>query len=312
MCLIGLAWQAHSDISLIVAANRDEFHARPSAPSAWWHAAPQVFGGSDLQSGGTWMGVTREGRFAALTNVRDLGEFKPKARTRGSLVADFLTSRGASDGYVAQCMRDAADYNGFNLLTATHDALWYCGNRGAAARALDPGVYALSNALLDTPWPKVTALKLALGAVLQAYSADEELVPSVSERVPGAFSTAAALGIQASRREGMRHAPDTPLDILFDALFHVLGDTQPQPDHKLPQTGVPIERERVLSSPRIISPLYGTRASTVLCVMRSGQVYWEERSFTPAGGVAQTVLEQFTLDCASRSAQPVAESARTR
>ena len=310
MCLIGLAWQAHPDISLIVAANRDEFHARPSAPSAWWRAAPQVFGGSDLQSGGTWMGVTRDGRFAALTNVRDPGEFKPNARTRGALVADFLTGQGAPDGYVAQCMQHAADYNGFNLLTATHEALWYCGNRGAAARALEPGVYAMSNALLDTPWPKVIALKLALGAGLQNYAADEALVPRVSEKLPGAFSTVASLGNPASLRDGICHAPDTPLENLFEALFHALGDTQPQPDHKLPQTGVPLERERVLSSPKIISSLYGTRASTVLCMMRNGQVHWEERSFTPSGEVAQTVREQFSL--AGGSAVTAQSNARTR
>lgn len=307
MCLIGLAWQAHPEIVLIIAANRDEYHARPSAASAWWRDAPQVFGGSDLQSGGTWMGITREGRFAALTNVRDPGEFRPNARTRGALVADFLASQGAPAAYVAQCMQELANYNGFNLLTGTPEALWYCGNRGAAARALEPGLYALSNALLDTPWPKVISLKLALGAGLKDYAAGEALVPRVSKQPLDAFPTAASA----------MHAPDRPhhtgsrrLHALFSTLFQALGDTQPQPDDRLPHTGVPLERERVLSSPKIISPLYGTRASTVVCVLRSGLVHWEERSFAVSGDIAQTVREQFSL--ADHSALPAQENARTR
>ncbi len=316
MCLIGLAWQAHPEIPLIIAANRDEYHARRSAASAWWQDAPQVFGGCDLQSGGTWMGITRSGRFAALTNVRDPGEFKPNARTRGALVADFLTGYDAPATYVGQCIQEHAAYNGFNLLAGTPEALWYCGNRGAATHALAPGLYALSNALLDTPWPKVIALKLALGAGLQAYAADEALVPRVStvplDAIAPAASTMDALGHPhgTDGARGARGARGERLDALFSSLFRALGDTQPQPDDKLPQTGVPLERERVLSSPKIISSLYGTRTSTVLCVLRSGQVHWEERSFAVSGDVAQTVSEKFSL--AGHSALPAQENARMR
>lgn len=296
MCLIGLAWQAHSDIALLVAANRDEYHARPSAASAWWSDAPQVLAGRDLQSGGTWMGVTRAGRFAALTNVRDPAPFKAVAPSRGALVAGYLTGQGAASTWTGHSMVRADAYNGFNLLAGTVEALWYCGNRGAPAQALQSGVYALSNALLDTPWPKVTSLKLALGAALQDYTAGDAHPPRVLDGEAGAFSKGTTA---ATPPDAVRHANRVRDDVLFDALFQALGDTRPQPDERLPHTGVPLERERLLSSPKIIAPLYGTRASTVLSVFHNGQVRWEERSFTPEGVIAHTVREQFSLSAGS-------------
>lgn len=263
MCLIGIAWQAHPDFPLIVAANRDEFHARPTAPSAWWHDAPHLLAGRDLQSGGAWMGITRNGRFAALTNVRDPGTQLTQAPTRGALVADFLCGDASAAGYAAGLATHAVHYNGFNLLAGTPAQLMVTGNRGAAAQALPPGIYGLSNALLDTPWPKVTALKTALAAALDGMVAEGPLQSRVSGLVP--------------------------------ALFFALGNAQPAPDADLPDTGVPLERERALSAALIIAPVYGTRASTVLCVARDGTAIWEERSITPEGSVAHTVREQFRL-----------------
>lgn len=263
MCLIGIAWNAHPDFPLIVAANRDEFHARPTAPSAWWHDAPHLLAGRDLQSGGAWMGITRNGRFAALTNVRDPGTPLTEAPTRGALVADFLCGDASAAGYAAGLATHAVHYNGFNLLAGTPAQLMVTGNRGAAAQALPPGIYGLSNALLDTPWPKVTALKTALAAALDGMVAEGPLQSRVSGLVP--------------------------------ALFFALGNPQPAPDADLPDTGVPLERERALSAALIIAPVYGTRASTVLCVARDGTAIWEERSITPEGSVAHTVREQFRL-----------------
>lgn len=263
MCLIGIAWNAHPDFPLIVAANRDEFHARPTAPSAWWHDAPHLLAGRDLQSGGAWMGITRNGRFAALTNVRDPGTQLTQAPTRGALVADFLCGDASAAGYAAGLATHAVHYNGFNLLAGTPAHLMVTGNRGAAAQALPPGIYGLSNALLDTPWPKVTALKTALAAALDGMVAEGPLQSRVSGLVP--------------------------------ALFFALGNAQPAPDADLPDTGVPLERERALSAALIIAPVYGTRASTVLCVARDGTAIWEERSITPEGSVAHTVREQFRL-----------------
>ena len=263
MCLIGIAWKAHPDFPLIVAANRDEFHARPTAPSAWWRAAPHLLAGRDLQSGGTWMGITRSGRFAALTNVRDPAGQMPEAPTRGALVADFLCSTETSAANAARLAAQAAHYNGFNFLTGTPDTLWYTGNRGATPQALAPGIYGLSNALLDTPWPKVTSLKSALAAAIGGMMPIEPLPPRVSG--------------------------------LASVLFQALGDADPAPDALLPHTGVPLERERVLSSALIVAPGYGTRASTVLCITRSGSVTWEEHSLTPQGAVVHIVREQFDL-----------------
>lgn len=268
MCLIALAWKAHPDFPLIVAANRDEFHARPTAPSAWWGDAPQLFAGRDLQSGGTWMGVTRTGRFCALTNVRDPGEMRSNAPSRGTLVTDFLTAAddpasSEPETHLVRLAATAAQYNGFNLLAATRDQLWYAGNRGAAATALAPGIYGLSNALLDTPWPKTVGLKLALGAALGKVNTEDPL----QSRVSG----------------------------LMLLLFQALGNTQITPDAGLPQTGVPLERERVLSPAMIVSPIYGTRASTVLCIARDDNVFWEERSLNLQGEIAHTEREQFTL-----------------
>ena len=263
MCLIGIAWKAHPDFPLIVAANRDEYHARPTAPSAWWQDTPQLLAGRDLQSGGAWMGITRAGRFAALTNYRSAAEIDSNAPSRGALVAHFLTSAAAPAQYAGMVGAEGARYNGFNLLAGTLEQLWYVGNHSATPEALTPGVYGLSNALLDTPWFKVTSLKMALGEALGKV---------------------------------VRQAPlQSTISSLFADLFRALSSTRPSPDTALPQTSVPVERERLLSSAMIIAPVYGTRASTVLGVAHDGTVFWEERSFTPAGDVAHAVHERFTL-----------------
>ena len=292
MCLISLAWQAHPDFSLVVAANRDEYHARPTAPSAWWIDAPDLLAGRDLRSRGAWMGVTRSGRFAALTNYRDAGEFKAGAPSRGALVADFLTGAETAEAYTAARQPTADRYNGFNLLTGNPDALWYSANRGATTQALAPGIHGLSNAVLNTPWPKVTSLKLALGAALEHYSARKPYAPRVSEASLSQLQGDSVLPQEAQ-----------PWRELFDALFDALGDSRQRADDTLPRTGVPLERERVLSSPMIISPAYGTRASTVMGISRSGWVVWEERSFAPEGHITNTVAQQFSIEPGSAIAK---------
>ena len=187
MCLIGVAWKAHPDFPLIVAANRDEYHARPTAPSAWWHDVPQLFAGRDLQSGGAWMGITRSGRFAALTNLRDPGDTVRNAPSRGTLVAEFLRGTATPGDYLASLIDSAARYAGFNLLTGSPEQLWYAGNRGALPQALQPGIYGLSNALLNTPWPKVISVKAALGAALAGMVSEDPLLSRVSGMVPVLF-----------------------------------------------------------------------------------------------------------------------------
>ncbi|MCX8085942.1 MAG: NRDE family protein [Rhodocyclaceae bacterium] len=166
MCLILLAWQAHPDFPLVVAANRDEFFARPTAPAAFWPEAPEVLAGRDLAAGGSWLGITRRGRFAALTNFRDPYRQRPEAPSRGRLVADFLTTDVAIEDFLDSL--DAAAYNGFNLLLGDGKRLFAFSNVTLRRHELAPGVYGLSNALLDTPWPKVGRAKAALAAALDA------------------------------------------------------------------------------------------------------------------------------------------------
>lgn len=175
MCLILLAWRAHPDYPLVVAANRDEFFSRPTAKAAPWPEARGVLAGRDLQAGGTWLGIGPGGRFAALTNYRDPASQRPEAASRGTLVAGFLTGKESAPAYVARVSADAADYNGFNLICGDGEKLMWFSNVGGAARELAPGVYGLCNHLLDTPWPKVQAAKSALREGLAALPDDAPL-----------------------------------------------------------------------------------------------------------------------------------------
>lgn len=152
MCLIVVGWRVHPDYPLVVAANRDEFYARPTAALARWPDAPQVIGGLDLEAGGTWLGITGMGRFAAVTNVREPGVVKGLL-SRGALTRNFLTSELTASEYASQI--DYAQYSGFNLLLSDGESLVYCSNRDGQPRVLPPGVYGLSNHLLDSPWPKL-------------------------------------------------------------------------------------------------------------------------------------------------------------
>ena len=170
MCLIVLAWRAHPDFPLIVAANRDEFHARPAARAAFWDDHPQILAGRDLEARGTWMGVSRAGKFAAVTNYR--GAHEPRAvESRGALVSRFLSNGGKPSAYLQSLKKDL--YSGFNLLAADGEELWWMSNRGGEPRRLDPGVYGLGNALLDAP--EVDGIKKTFGARLDTGPAVEPL-----------------------------------------------------------------------------------------------------------------------------------------
>lgn len=166
MCLILFAYDSHPDYRLILAANRDEFHDRPTARAAFWEDAPDILAGRDLRGGGTWMGVTRNGRVAAITNFRDPAGQNPDAPSRGWLVRDFLQGRATPGEYLEHLASLSAEYNGFNLLVADAAGLGYYSNRMQHPRLLTPGVYGLSNALLDAAWPKIIRGKAALAALL--------------------------------------------------------------------------------------------------------------------------------------------------
>lgn len=162
MCLILFAHQVHPEFPLVVAANRDEFHGRPTAPAAFWKERPGVLAGRDLEAGGTWLGVSRSGRFAAVTNFSEEPPEPVPPRSRGALVSDFLAATVSPEHYLEGVARHAAEYRGFNLLVGDAASLWYYSNRIPAAQRLPPGTYGLSNHLLDTAWPKVRRGKSAL------------------------------------------------------------------------------------------------------------------------------------------------------
>lgn len=150
MCLILVAWRTHLDHELIVAANRDEFHARPAAPADFWLDQPAILAGRDLEAKGTWLGVARNGRFAAVTNYRG-GRDPNAAESRGGLVRGFLSGFLSSEAFVSEVQNRQNSYSGFNLLVADRNELWWLSNRDGGSRRLEPGYYALGNLLLDTP-----------------------------------------------------------------------------------------------------------------------------------------------------------------
>lgn len=168
MCLIAFAWRNHPRYSLVVAANRDEFHSRATAPAGFWSDAPGVLAGRDLERGGTWMGVSRAGRFAALSNYRDLERADPSKPSRGKLVADYLRGTESAADYAARVESVKAYYPGFNLLLGDGLSLYYVSNRGPGAVPVAEGVHAVSNGLLDEDWPKVVRARTGLGALRDA------------------------------------------------------------------------------------------------------------------------------------------------
>lgn len=174
MCLIFVAWKQHPDYPLIVAANRDEYFSRPTAPAGFWEDAPGVLAGRDLRGGGTWLGVSRGGRFAAITNYRSADPLAEGAPTRGHLVTDFLLESAAPGAYLDDVEARSGEYNGFTLLVGDRNRLHFFSNRGGSATELGPGVYGVSNALLDTPWPKVERGKRAFAALLGGRRVEPE------------------------------------------------------------------------------------------------------------------------------------------
>jgi uncharacterized protein with NRDE domain len=249
MCLIVVGWRVHPDYPLVVAANRDEFYARPTAIAAPWPDAPQIIGGIDLEAGGTWLGITESARFAAVTNVREPNMAKA-ASSRGALTRDFLLADLPAGDYAAQI--EGNHYAGFNLLLSDGESLLYCSNRDGEPRALPPGIYGLSNHLLDSPWPKLVQARQRFTAALQ-------------------------------------HLPEEA------AFFELLADQTLVADDKLPQTGVPLEWERLLSAVFVKSENYGTRASTLFWQGSDGTLKLHEQSFGPNGQALQSSVISTSL-----------------
>ena len=185
MCLVLAALRSHPEYPLVLAANRDEFYDRPTAPAQLWDEVPSVLAGRDLKAGGAWLGVDRRGRLAAVTNYRQGERENPAPRSRGLLVSEFLTSDVPTLEYMERVQREAGLYNGFNLIAGGAGGLHYFSNREGRVRHLAPGVYGLSNHLLDTPWPKVSASKRAFNAILSGR--DPELTTGLFQLLSNAY-----------------------------------------------------------------------------------------------------------------------------
>ena len=257
MCLILFAHKIHPDYPLVLAANRDEAYARPTASAAFWGDHPHLYGGRDLEQGGTWLGLTRQGAIAVVTNFREGAGARTSTRSRGELVANYLHEFQRPPDYLARVHADANAYNGFNLIAGNPDELCYLSNRGGPPAIVAPGVHGLSNHLLDTPWPKVVRGRKIMTELLQSRS----------------------------------HA-------LIEGLFSLLAERSVAPDDALPQTGVGLSRERVLSPAFIASMSYGTRSSTVVLIDNHGQVEFIERSFGELGTPGGNMAGRFALEAA--------------
>jgi uncharacterized protein with NRDE domain len=255
MCLILFAINSHPDYKLILMGNRDEYYDRPSAPAAFWDEAPNLLAGKDLVAGGTWFGVTKGGRLAGVSNYREANSLKKNAPSRGTLVSRFLLGEENPRAYLDNIIEDAHRYNGFNLILGRKDEIFWYSNRGQGIRKLSPGIYGLSNHLLDTPWPKVVKGK-------------NELAGLVSQAI----------------------LPEP------DEFFDMLGDRTVAGDSELPDTGVGLKRERMLSPIFISSPDYGTRSSTILLIDRNDFVTFMERTFNGEITRASTVGYDFQFE----------------
>jgi uncharacterized protein with NRDE domain len=253
MCLIFLSLNNHPTYKLIVAANRDEFYKRKTTSADFWEDHPEIVGGRDLEASGTWMAMNTRGRISMVTNYRDLKNLKTKAPSRGALVLDFLVSNKTEKEYLQSILPVAHQYNGFNLLVGSPDSLWYLSNYKEGLEKINEGVHGLSNALLNTPWPKVEQGKSTFESVVQDLQIDPEV------------------------------------------LFQLLYNEQRAPDDRLPDTGVGLERERMLSSMFIKSPDYGTRCSTVVLVNKNNQVLFVERTYNFRSFAYTTKQFTFTI-----------------
>lgn len=199
MCLLVLAWKSHPRYRLVLAGNRDEFHDRPAAPLNWWQDDPRILGGRDLKANGTWLGVARSGRFGVVTNYRDLMAPVDNAPSRGNLVPRFLTGATSPKEFLDDLRGAALRYSGFNLLVGGSRALYYFSNRGPKApTALAPGIYGLSNHLLDTPWPKLARTRARFEQLLaQPDIRTEDVFAMLGDREQAPIDNLPSTGLPA-------------------------------------------------------------------------------------------------------------------
>jgi len=254
MCLIVFANNVHPKYKLIFAANRDEFYNRPSEQAEFWKEYPDLLAGKDLQAGGTWLGITKQGKFAAITNFRDLKNHANDAPSRGQLTLDFLINDDSPGEYYNKLKPALNDFNGFNLLLGNVDELFYLSNKTKELQKLQTGIHGISNAILNTPWPKVERSKRHLESLIQQE------------------------------------------DINVWEVIAILKDTSIAKDEELPDTGVGLDLERMLSPVFIKSEKYGTRCSSVVMVDKENNVKFVEKFFFDGIGNFSNKEYKFTIN----------------
>jgi uncharacterized protein with NRDE domain len=254
MCIVALAWQVLDDTPVCLISNRDEFYQRPAQPLQQWENSP-IIAGRDLQSGGTWMGITASGRWAIITNFRDGQDKHPYPTSRGHIIQDFLESELSPVRYVRQLEQRQCDYAGFNLFVGNREQAVYMSNRGEAPQVLAHGVYVVSNGLLTEDWHKTRHLRKRF---------TQEFLPMLQQP-----NIAAA-------------------DLEYTA-WDILEDERKVIPQLLPNTGISRDMEELLSSTFIQSPVYGTRCSNFLRMHRQHWL-WLEKS--QQGGSAGQVVEK--------------------
>lgn len=254
MCILFIAVNQHPKFSLIIAANRDEFYQRPTLHSQFWPEYPQLLGGKDQLAGGTWMGVTKQGYISALTNIRAPHLNQENAQSRGQLVLDYLTKPALRDSYVQKLHHARTEFNGYNLLYGKWHDLAVYNNHEDSLQFLDSGFYGLSNANLNSPWPKINH------------------------------------GVQALKE----YCENT--DVLEpEALLDLMRNEEKAKDHLLPQTGVPENWEKQLSSIFINTEGYGTRTSTIFWIDHQQNAFWYERTFDQKAQIIGDQKYQFAI-----------------
>ncbi|KJR98450.1 MAG: hypothetical protein VR65_20745 [Desulfobulbaceae bacterium BRH_c16a] len=256
MCLLFFSYRTTPGYRLVVAANRDEFLARPTAPLSFLNPGKTLLAGCDLQGGGTWLGITAGLRFAAITNYREPAANRTDAPSRGEILMGFLTGDTNAGRFMQSLATRASRYNGFNLILGDAEELLYYSNKDGGVRLLPPGFYGLSNHLLDSPWPKVARGK----ELLRPHMVETDKIDSMH-------------------------------------LLNLLEDNLHPPDERLPDTGVGLEWERLLSPIFINSPAYGTRSSAIITVTDAGVIAFTEKNLlrSATGSIIPQVV-QLTLN----------------
>jgi uncharacterized protein with NRDE domain len=287
MSLIAIAWRAHPDFPLVLLMNHDGPHDRPSAPAAWWPDAPNCFAGRDEARGGAWMGVTREGRYAAVTPYRDNEPVDPSLPSRGQLTLDYLASEDTPVAHVRQFMRNRDSHPPFNLIVGSTRQAYYAGTHTRLPLALTQGVHTVSNGLLDERWPKCAQLDGLLGAYLLTHGGFSILLAAYPKL---AASTARGAGDLPKPGPG-----ELGPDDISAAGFAMLADRTTY-SSGLPDTGVDEDEEQRLSACFVLGAEHGTRSSSVLVMARDGRVRFEERRYDATGNESGRVVETWAMD----------------